>query len=235
MPLTSPMTSLRQASDKPPTSPLKAWYPGGMDKNEIRAGIYAARKARYAQGATSQAERSAAASALALGGLTLACELVPPSSRVVTFVSMRHEPPVDALNRALVEAEFDVIAPVTLPDLDLDWARLGDDVTAAVTSAQLTAEAEHSELLGSDAITEAALLFVPGVAVDALGTRLGRGGGSYDRALARRHPGSRIIVVLHDDEIVDYELPREEHDEVVDGVLTPSGYRPLGGRCGPAE
>lgn len=199
-----------------------------MDKNEIRARIYAQRKARY-DGERAESERAASAAALAVAGLPLACELVAPSSRIVTFVSMRREPPMTTLNNALVEAGFDVIAPVTLPDLDLDWARLGDDVTAAVTSTELTADEGHSELLGSDAISSAALLFVPGVAVDPTGTRLGRGGGSYDRSLARRHPNSRIVVVLHDDEVVDYELPREAHDEVVDGVLTPSGYTQFGG------
>ncbi|MDO5697084.1 MAG: 5-formyltetrahydrofolate cyclo-ligase [Dermatophilus congolensis] len=198
-----------------------------MDKNEIRARIYAARRARY-DSPTAEADRSATAAALAVAGLTLACELAAPSSRIVTFVSMRREPPMNALNSALVTTGFDVIAPVTLPDLDLDWARLGDDVTAAVTSTELTQAEGHSELLGADAVTTASLLFVPGVAVDATGTRLGRGGGSYDRALGRRHPDSRIIVVLHDDEVVDYELPREAHDEVVDGVLTPSGYQAFG-------
>ena len=198
-----------------------------MDKNEIRARIYAQRKARY-DGQHAASERAASASALAAAGLALACELAPPSSRVVTFVSMRREPPMTALNSALTGAGFDVIAPVTLPDLDLDWARLGDDVTAAVTSTAFAAGDGQGALLGSDAVSSAALLFVPGVAVDPTGTRLGRGGGSYDRSLARRHPDSRIVFVLHDDEVVDYELPREAHDEVVDGVLTPSGYRQFG-------
>lgn len=198
-----------------------------MDKNEIRARVYAARKARYGA-ETASAVRAEAASALATMGLALTRTSVAASSRVVTFVSMRHEPPMNALNDALLAAGYDVIAPVTLDDLDLDWARLGGDVTAAVTHARFTDTAGHGELLGPGAIAEAALLFVPGVAVDGRGTRLGRGGGSYDRSLTRRDPASRIVVVLHDDEIVDHDLPREEHDEVVDAVLTPSGYRLFG-------
>ena len=39
--------------------------------------------------------------------------------------------------------------------------------------------------LGRAAVAEAQLVVVPALAVDRRGLRLGRGGGSYDRALAR--------------------------------------------------
>jgi 5-formyltetrahydrofolate cyclo-ligase len=66
---------------------------------------------------------------------------------------------------------------------------------------------------------------VPALAVDGAGTRLGQGGGSYDRALARLGAGARrlVLAVVHDDEVLAGPLPREPHDVGVDGALTPSG------------
>jgi 5-formyltetrahydrofolate cyclo-ligase len=64
------------------------------------------------------------------------------------------------------------------------------------------------------------MVVVPAVAVDARGARLGRGGGSYDRALARIAPETLVVALLHDGEVVD-ELPDEPHDRRVDAVITP--------------
>jgi 5-formyltetrahydrofolate cyclo-ligase len=66
------------------------------------------------------------------------------------------------------------------------------------------------------------MVVVPAVAVDARGVRLGRGGGSYDRALARVAPDTLVVALLHDGEVVE-ELPYEPHDRRVDAVITPSG------------
>jgi 5-formyltetrahydrofolate cyclo-ligase len=61
----------------------------------------------------------------------------------------------------------------------------------------------------------------PAVAVDRSGARLGRGGGSYDRALGRVPPGVGVIVPLYDGELVD-RVPVELHDQEVTMVATPS-------------
>jgi 5-formyltetrahydrofolate cyclo-ligase len=61
---------------------------------------------------------------------------------------------------------------------------------------------------------------VPALAVDRRGVRLGRGGGSYDRALTRA--AGLTVALLYDGETVE-ELPAEEHDVPVKAVVTPSG------------
>jgi 5-formyltetrahydrofolate cyclo-ligase len=78
--------------------------------------------------------------------------------------------------------------------------------------------------LGLDAITDADVILVPALAVDVSGHRLGRGGGSYDRALTRVRPGQTVLGVVHDDEVLD-AVPFEPHDRTVEGALTPSGVR----------
>lgn len=81
--------------------------------------------------------------------------------------------------------------------------------------------------LGREAVLEADAVLLPGLAVDARGMRLGRGGGSYDRVLARlaaagAHPA--LIVLLYDDEVVA-QVPEEPHDHPVDVVVTPAASR----------
>jgi len=56
--------------------------------------------------------------------------------------------------------------------------------------------------------------------VDRAGNRLGRGGGSFDRALARVGPLVPLIALLYDDELVD-RLPAEAHDVPVRAVVRP--------------
>jgi 5-formyltetrahydrofolate cyclo-ligase len=63
-------------------------------------------------------------------------------------------------------------------------------------------------------------VLVPALAVDDRGNRLGRGGGSYDRALARA--AGLTIAVLYDGERVA-ALPTEPHDIPVQAVVSPSG------------
>lgn len=63
-----------------------------------------------------------------------------------------------------------------------------------------------------------ALALVPGVGFDPAGRRLGRGGGHYDRALAR-HSHLLSVGLASELQIVD-GLPTEEWDRAVDLVVT---------------
>ncbi|WP_281285858.1 5-formyltetrahydrofolate cyclo-ligase [Nocardioides humi] len=78
------------------------------------------------------------------------------------------------------------------------------------------------EPLGVDAVATADVVLVPGLAVSTGGLRLGRGGGSYDRALARVPVGTFTCVLLYDDEVLP-EVPAEPHDRPVTAAATPSG------------
>lgn len=60
-----------------------------------------------------------------------------------------------------------------------------------------------------------------------MGRRLGRGGGSYDRALARVPVGTFVCTLLYDGELLD-RVPAEPHDRTVTAVVTPGGLTRLG-------
>lgn len=85
------------------------------------------------------------------------------------------------------------------------------------------ADSAPIEALGPDV-----LVLAPGVAFDAHGGRLGRGGGYWDRAFADGR-GAVIFGVGYELQIVD-RVPRESHDRTVAALLTEAGIR----RFGPA-
>jgi len=79
------------------------------------------------------------------------------------------------------------------------------------------------EVLGAESLKEADLIVIPALAASADGTRLGQGGGWYDRALTHRSPGVPVVAVIFDDEVVEAGLiPAEPHDVPVDAIVTPT-------------
>ncbi len=168
------------------------------DKDALRAFIRARRAAM------TDAERAGARAAIrhhVLTGLRL-----PPSSVVAGYEPLRSEPGSVELLAALAAAGHRMLVPITRPDRDLDWRELTDPAP-----------------LGLTAISEATLVLLPAFAVDRAGNRLGRGGGSYDRALARLGPATRTAALLFTGELLD-QVPVDAWDRPVHGVVTPDGW-----------
>ena len=135
---------------------------------------------------------------------------------VTSYAAVPGEPPTAGVNAALAERGIRVLLPITLPDLDLDWHDAADPAATP---------------LGPDAVALADLVLAPGLSADRAGTRLGQGGGCYDKALPRRRPGTPVVVLLHPEELLgtdDEPLPRAAHDQPVDAVVTADGLTDLG-------
>ena len=112
-----------------------------------------------------------------------------------------------------------VLLPLLRPDADLDWASYEGPDSLRPGPRGLAEPSEPPR--GMDAVTRADLVLVPALAVDRGGLRLGRGGGSYDRALARVAPGIPTIALVYDGELLD-EVPADGHDQRVRLVARPS-------------
>lgn len=165
--------------------------------------------------------------ALAVRALSLP-ELVRART-VAAYVSVGNEPGTLALLDALHARGVRVLLPVLLADNDLDWGAYdGEGSLVRVQHGGKMALLEPSgERLGPAAVEGADAVLLPGLAVDARGMRLGRGGGSYDRVLARLERAGAdpaLVVLLYDTEVVD-RVPEEPHDRPVHAVVTPSGVR----------
>lgn len=142
---------------------------------------------------------------------------------VAAYVSVGREPSTRALLDRLHAAGIRVLLPVLLPDNDLDWAAYEGPERLVKAGRGLLEPA--GPRLGPEAVTGAGVVFLPGLAVDRRGLRLGRGGGSYDRVLARLERAGAtpaLVVLLYDGEVLA-EVPVEAHDRPVQAAVTPSG------------
>ncbi|MFI1255732.1 5-formyltetrahydrofolate cyclo-ligase [Streptomyces netropsis] len=164
----------------------------------------------------------------ALGRRALELPELARARTVAAYVSVGREPGTRALLEALRARGVRVLLPVLLPDNDLDWGLYrGADRLVRASRGLLEPDGER---LGPDAVTGADTVLLPGLAVDGRGMRLGRGGGSYDRVLARLERAGATparVVLLYDDEVVA-RVPEEPHDHPVHAVVTPGGVRRFG-------
>lgn len=191
-------------------------------KTALRDQVLAARRRRSAAEQLADAE--------AIGRHVLAWEVVRRAATVACYVSVGREPGTGLLLDALLDSGRRVLLPVLGPDNDLDWTAYAGTTSLAPATRGLVEPV--GEVLGPEAVATADVVLVPGLAVSERGARLGRGGGSYDRALARVPVGTPVAVLLHDGE-VGREVPTEAHDRPVTHAVTPSGVRRLGGPPSP--
>ncbi|MEU3979492.1 5-formyltetrahydrofolate cyclo-ligase [Streptomyces sp. NPDC026672] len=191
------------------------------DKRTLRREILSAR-----DGLTADAVRD---TGTVLAGRALELPELERARTVAAYVSVGSEPGTLALLDALRARGVRVLLPALLPDNDLDWgAYAGEGALARVRHAgRMELFEPGGERLGPDAVLTADVVLLPGLAIDGRGMRLGRGGGSYDRVLARlERAGVRpaLVVLLYDAEVVA-SVPAQAHDRPVHAVVTPSGVR----------
>ncbi|AMB59248.1 5-formyltetrahydrofolate cyclo-ligase [Microterricola viridarii] len=111
-----------------------------------------------------------------------------------------------------------VLFPVSRDDGLLDWT-VGEE---SVERQGLFGMPEAvGELLGPIAINDVDLIIVPAASVDKTGMRMGWGRGYFDKTLGSMENCPPVYAVIFDSEFVD-EVPRELHDQPVNGVVTPT-------------
>jgi 5-formyltetrahydrofolate cyclo-ligase len=145
---------------------------------------------------------------------------VQMAGTVAAYYSVGAEPGTHGLLFALWKRGTYVLLPILRADGDLDWASYEGPDSLVPGPRGLREPGEPPR--GVQAVTSADAVLVPALAVDRAGHRLGRGGGSYDRALARVGPLIPLIALLYDDEIVPH-VPAERHDVPVRAAVTPRG------------
>ncbi|MGC4893362.1 5-formyltetrahydrofolate cyclo-ligase [Micromonospora sp. DT31] len=184
-------------------------------KRDLRVALLAARRSLSAP------RRAEAAASVQAELVTLVRRLRP--ARITAYVPVASEPGGDDLPEVLRSAlppEGELLLPVLRDDLDLDWAPYTG--RGSLRAAGRGLREPTAPPRGRAAVAGAALVVVPAVAVDRRGVRLGRGGGSYDRALARVPATAPTVALLHDGELVEV-VPAQAHDRPVHSVITPGG------------
>lgn len=147
---------------------------------------------------------------------------LPTPGVVALYASRPGEPGTDSLIIAMEQRGWQVLLPKlgrtpnwawSTQPLRLGWADIPEPTGPA---------------LGAAALARADLVILPALAVALDGTRLGTGGGWYDRALPHARPGTPRWVLVSDDELLP-RLPSEPHDLPVDAAVTETGFTHLGG------
>jgi 5-formyltetrahydrofolate cyclo-ligase len=179
-------------------------------KAELRARMLARRSAL-------PADQRAAAGKL-IRDAVLGAPQVQMAGTVAAYYSFGTEPDTRGLVYALWKRGSYVVLPVLRPDGDLDWASYEGPDSLVPGPRGLLQPGEPPR--GVDAVARADAVLVPALAVDSAGRRLGRGGGSYDRALARVGPLVPLIALIYDDELVE-QVPAEGHDVPVRATARP--------------
>jgi 5-formyltetrahydrofolate cyclo-ligase len=140
------------------------------------------------------------------------------SARSVScYLSTQMEPNTRPFINWAYTQDIQVLLPISRDDGLLDWTT-GDGETEVEGPFGLPEPV--GELLGPIAINDVDLIIVPAAAVDAQGLRMGWGRGYFDKTLGSMEKCPPVYAVLFDSELVD-EVPRERHDQPVDGAVTP--------------
>jgi 5,10-methenyltetrahydrofolate synthetase len=141
---------------------------------------------------------------------------VAAASCLACYVALPGEPDPAQLVTQLPRETL-LVYPRLRADGDLDFVRPAS--AAFVPGLRGTNEPAEGEVVPPSEID---LYVVPALAADVDGRRLGRGGGAYDRALARAsavRPDAVVVALLYDDEVLP-EVPAEPHDQLVHVLVT---------------
>ncbi|MGE3193153.1 MAG: 5-formyltetrahydrofolate cyclo-ligase [Microbacteriaceae bacterium] len=185
--------------------------PAETQKRALRAQIRERRRTRTSK------QRDEAAAAITQHLVDLASDLNVRS--LSAYLSLPDEPGTRDFLSWACDQDIRVLLPVSREDGLLDWAPYdgeGEDVDF------LGLPAPTSELLGPIAINDVDLIIIPAAAVDRTGMRMGWGRGYFDKTLGSMEGCPPVYAVIFDDELVD-TVPRERHDQPVNGVVTPGG------------
>ncbi|MEO7015057.1 MAG: 5-formyltetrahydrofolate cyclo-ligase [Leifsonia sp.] len=161
-------------------------------------------------------ERASATAGLTRNLVDLATDLSARS--VACYLSTKIEPDTRPFVNWAYAQGLRVLLPISREDGLLDWTT-GDGETE--TEGLFGMPEAVGELLGPIAINDVDLIVIPAAAVDRTGLRMGWGRGYFDKTLGSMEKCPPVYAVLYDTELVD-EVPRERHDQPVDGAVTPT-------------
>lgn len=196
---------------------LPAGILGGVSEAVAQAKRELRRRLAERRRAVAPAEAAAAAETCA-GHLLGRAEL-RGAPCVALYAALPDELPTRPLFEGLVALGIPRLLPRRLPGGGLGFARV-ERWAELVPGPHGIPEPPSSAPPASPGT--AAWIVVPGLAFDAAGWRLGRGGGVYDRALARL-AGPRCVGLGYAFQLVE-RVPRDSHDRPVDAIVTERGW-----------
>jgi 5-formyltetrahydrofolate cyclo-ligase len=161
--------------------------------------------------------QDAAHAAAAIAAAALEEPRVRRAARVALYAAFDGEVPTRPLFDALGSLSIARLFP-RIEAGAMAWARVCDwESLAPGTLGILEPSAAPEDLHASDVV------FVPGIAFDRSGWRLGRGGGHYDQAFATRAESPWLVGVGYSFQWVE-EVPHDSRDRRMDAIVTEHGW-----------
>jgi 5-formyltetrahydrofolate cyclo-ligase len=190
------------------------------DIETAKAGLRAmAHRTRAAIYSDARAEAAKAAAGHFFSGVELA-----PGEIVAAYWPIRDELDCRPVLTRLVDSGQPVCLPVVIGDGEALELRLWAEGEPLYPSGFGTlAPPEGAPVVEPDVI------LMPLLGFDKQGTRLGYGGGYYDRTLTILSKIPRLVGYAFASQEIEH-IPREPHDIPLDAVVTEAGYRSFGGR-----
>ncbi len=194
--------------------------PNLLEAEELKTAL----RERAREDRSHRSDRLRAAAAQALAAHTLALPEVQAASCISVYASRPSEPGTLPLIAALSERGVRVLIPLLGDGLQRGWGEYmgASDLTSRAPGRP---PEPSSPFLPQIAIADADVVISPALAVDPTGTRLGHGGGWYDRCLVDARKDALLLAFCFPEElrVAGDPVPREAHDFPVHGVVTPEG------------
>ncbi|MTK13677.1 MAG: 5-formyltetrahydrofolate cyclo-ligase [Clostridiaceae bacterium] len=136
---------------------------------------------------------------------------------IFIFISFKDE--VDTLGiikKSLEDGKIVCVPKVISKQEGMVAIRINNFEDMAVSSYGILEPKDTTNIIKENLVD---LTFVPGLAFDKKGGRIGYGGGFYDRFLKDMRKDAKKIGLAYSFQIID-EVPMEEHDLFIDGIIT---------------
>lgn len=147
-------------------------------------------------------------------GLHGLLQAIPAPAAVAAYLALPDECAVEAIFPVVWALAIPLLVPCT-GEKRLTWHHLLPTTPLRLGALGIREPAEDRP---AQPLPPGTLMLVPGVGFTAAGRRLGQGGGYYDQVLAHRPPGLIAVGVGFSCQCCP-EIPVEDHDQPVDGVL----------------
>ncbi|MGA0913740.1 MAG: 5-formyltetrahydrofolate cyclo-ligase [Candidatus Nanopelagicaceae bacterium] len=144
---------------------------------------------------------------------------ISTSRSIASYLSYGDEPSTVLLNEKIVSLGKILLLPRTNRHGGISWIKWHPNM-------EYERDKKRKNLMqpiGDEFEGSLDVVILPALRVDRSGVRLGQGGGSYDRALAKDNSAAKSwkVALLHDEELSSESLPRESHDVLIDAVALP--------------
>ena len=138
------------------------------------------------------------------------------SRTIMTYVDIQNEVETRDIISKAIEVGKNIVVPLCGPNVTLLPVKIEslDDLEPGIMG--ILEPIRKKNIIDTKKLD---LVLMPGITFDRQGNRLGYGLAYYDRFLTQLSPATLIVALAYSFQVVS-SLPREEHDQTVDFIIT---------------